>query len=229
MTQSEKLSVLHLGGCKSIECFPKGLGKLPNLEHLACIMGSDEDVPDSWLSLSDLKQLKKLRRLAMEIGEEEQVGEEGSNVLQIPESLQLLCLCFHDGVNLANAAGIARKVDRPLCHPLQRLQHLLLFYYPGENMPAWLSPASLPNLRYLAIGGRIKKLGPGFFFFEWKVETLVLIGLEELVEDWANIERVMPFLKRAVVLDCPKLKYSEEAFQCRPHGGMTWKKYIGGN
>ncbi|KAL5979648.1 hypothetical protein ACLOJK_019559 [Asimina triloba] len=225
----EKLAVLRVMECESIECWPKGLGKLPNLEHLQCLMVSDEDAPNFWMSLSDLKQLKKLRRLFMEIIEEEQVGEEECNVMQIPESLQLLWLYFHRGVSLANAAGIARKIDRPLCHPLQRLQHLFLFNYPGENMPAWLSPTSLPNLRYLAIdGGRIKKLGPGFFY-EWKVETLALGGLLDLEEDWTNIERVMPFLKRAFVEFCPKLKYSQQAFQPGPNGGMAWKKYIRGD
>ncbi|KAL5993611.1 hypothetical protein ACLOJK_041860 [Asimina triloba] len=221
ITRLEKLTVLRVVGCDSIECWPKGLGKLPNLVDL--------QVENSCISLSDLKQLKKLRRLFMQISHEEQVGEDECNVLQIPESLQLLYLSFHPDVSLANAAGIARKIYRPLCHPLQRLQHLFLLYYPGENMPAWLSPASLPNLRRLVIVfGRIKKLDPGFFF-EWKVEMLVLVELEELEEDWANIERVMPFLKRAEVVNCPKLEYSEEAFQPRPYGGMTWKKDIKGN
>ncbi|KAL5979511.1 hypothetical protein ACLOJK_019415 [Asimina triloba] len=219
ITRLEKLTVLRVASCESIECWPKGLGKLPNLEHLECLMESYEDVPNSWMSLSDLKQLKKLRRLFVDIGEEE------CNVLQIPESLQLLWLYFHGGVSLANAAEITRKIDLPLCHPLRRLEGLFLFFYPGENMPAWLSPTSLPNLRCLVIiWGSIKKLGPRFFF-EWKVETLVLLGLEEFEEDWANVERVMPFLKSVDVSFCPKLKYSEEAFQRDPNGGMTWKKY----
>ncbi|KAL5993743.1 hypothetical protein ACLOJK_041001 [Asimina triloba] len=187
ITRLEKLTVLRVVGCDSIECWPKGIGKLPNLErfHFKFYF---EYVPNSWMSLSDLKQSKKLSRLFMDISNEEQVGDEECKVMQISESLQLLFLSFRGGVSLANAARIARKIDRPLCHPLQRLRHLSFYDYPGENMPAWLSPASLPNLRYLAIGGgRIKKLGPGFFF-EWKVETLVLVGLEELEEDWANIE-----------------------------------------
>ncbi|KAL5979641.1 hypothetical protein ACLOJK_019552 [Asimina triloba] len=221
ITRLEKLTVLYVRGCESMERGPKGLGKLPNLEDL--------HVNNSCISLSDLKQSKKLRRLWMQISEEEQVGEEECNVLQIPESLEILYLSFDEGISLANAAGIARKIDRPLCHPLQLLQHLYIYNYPGENVPAWLSPASLPNLRYLAIGGeRIKNLGLGFFF-EWKVETLWLSWLEELEEDWANIERVMPFLKRAFIYVCPKLKYSEEAFQRGPYGEMIWKKYIKGN
>ncbi|KAL5993750.1 hypothetical protein ACLOJK_041008 [Asimina triloba] len=221
ITRLEKLTVLYVRGCESMERGPKGLGKLPNLEDL--------HVNTSCISLSDLKQSKKLRRLWMQISEEEQVGEEECNVLQIPESLEFQSLYFHDGVSLANAGGIVRKIDRPLCHPLQRLQHLSIYNYPGENMPAWLSPASLPNLCYLYLGGaRIKKLGPGFFF-EWKVETLVLSWLEELEEDWANIERVMPFLKRSYLFYCPQLKYSEEAFQRGPYGEMIWKKYIKGN
>ncbi|KAL5993747.1 hypothetical protein ACLOJK_041005 [Asimina triloba] len=221
ITRLEKLTFLNVRGCEPMERGPKGLGKLPNLVDL--------HVSNPCMSLSDLKQSKKLRRLYMQISEEEQVGEEECNVLQIPESLQLLWLWFLPNVSLANAAGIVRKIDSPLCHPLQRLQHLSLFHYPGENMPAWLSPASLPNLRSLTIFyGRIKKLCPEFFF-EWKVETLRLSYLLELEEDWANIERVMPFLKSAFVRNCPKLKYSEEAFQPRPYGVMAWKKYIRGN
>ncbi|KAL5993732.1 hypothetical protein ACLOJK_040990 [Asimina triloba] len=223
ITRLEKLTVLYVRGCESMERGPKGLGKLPNLEDL--------QVKNSCISLSDLKQSKKLRRLWMQISEEEQVGEEECNVLQIPESLEFLSLFFDPRHRLANEAGIVMKIDRPLCHPLQHLQRLAICDYPGENMPAWLSPASLPNLRHLVIvfGGGIKKFGPGFFF-EWKVETLMLSLLEELEEDWANIERVMPFLKRAEVVNCPKLKYSEEAFQpAGPDGVMTWTKYIRGN
>ncbi|KAL5979644.1 hypothetical protein ACLOJK_019555 [Asimina triloba] len=216
ITRLEKLTVLRVVGCDSIECWPKGIGNLPNLEHFQRVKFYSEYVPNSWMSLSDFKQSKRLSRLFMDISNEEQVGDEECKVMQIPELLQLLWLSFHRGISLANAARIARKIDRPLCHPLQRLQHLSIYEYPGESMPAWLSPASLPNLRYLAIGGgRIKNLGPGFFF-EWKVETLVLVGLEELEEDWENIERVMPFLKRADVDFCPKLN-------------VTSKKYVRGN
>ncbi|KAL5993608.1 hypothetical protein ACLOJK_041857 [Asimina triloba] len=161
ITRLEKLTVLRVVGCDSIECWPKGLGKLPNLVDL--------QVENSCISLSDLKQLKKLRRLFMQISHEEQVGEEECNVLEIPESLQLL----------RKHARLAKS-----CFPTQ-------------------SSSS--------------------------VEMLVLVELEDLEEDWANIERVMLFLKRAEVVNCPKLKYSEEAFQPRPYGGMTWKKYIKGN
>ncbi|KAL5993735.1 hypothetical protein ACLOJK_040993 [Asimina triloba] len=221
ITQLEKLTFLYVWGCKSMERGPKGLGKLSSIEDLR--------VDNSCISLSDLNQLKKLRRLSMFISEEEQVAEEECNVMQIPESLEILSLYFAPRHRLANEAGIVMKIDRPLCHPLQHLQRLAICDYPGENIPAWLSPASLPNLRYLHIGGGgIKKLGPGFFF-EWKVETLWLSRLEELEEDWANIERVIPFLKRSYFFYCPKLKYSEEAFQRGPYGEMIWKKYIKGN
>ncbi|KAL5993754.1 hypothetical protein ACLOJK_041012 [Asimina triloba] len=216
ITRLEKLTVLRVVGCDSIECWPKGIGKLPNLEHFH-FKFYFEYVPNSWMSLSDSKQSKKLSRLFMDISNEEQVGDEECKVMQVPESLQLLFLSFRGGVNLANAARIARKIDRPLCHPLQRLQHLFIYDYPGENMPAWLSPASLPNLRYLAIGGgRIKKLGPGFFF-ECKVETLVLVGKGNAL------------LKRADVDFCPKLKYSEEALQPGACASVTSKKYVRGN
>ncbi|KAL5972478.1 hypothetical protein ACLOJK_039282 [Asimina triloba] len=227
ITKLEKLIVLSVCGCEKIECLPKGLGKLSNLEQLMCLKSKMVfDAANSWISLSELKGLKKLRLLNVDISEEEHVGEEES--LQMPESLQLVSLCFH-GVASARAAGIARKMDRPFCHPLQYLKEVYLDQYPGESTPTWLTPPSLPNLRHLRIAmGRIKNMGEGFFAGggAWKVETLVLSRLNQLEEDWEIIERAMPCLKLAHVQDCPKLKYSEEAFQPGRHGWRTWNKYI---
>ncbi|KAL5977532.1 hypothetical protein ACLOJK_021879 [Asimina triloba] len=223
ITMLEKLIALNVFECPSLECLPKGLGKLSNLEQLICVKSADENTPNSWMSLPELKKLKKLRLLIMEISGGEQVGKGEFNFLQMPESLRILCLLF-PGVNSADAAGIARKIDHPLRPPLQCLKELLLSYYPGESIPAWLSPACLPNLQYLCInGGRVKNMGEGFLAqggaCAWKVETLVL-------EDWVSIERVMPFLRIAHVKNCPKLKYPEEAFQLGTHGWRTLKKYI---
>ncbi|KAL5972474.1 hypothetical protein ACLOJK_039278 [Asimina triloba] len=230
ITMLEKLIALNVFECPSLECLPKGLGKLSNLEQLICVKSADENTPNSWMSLPELKKLKKLRLLIMEISGGEQVGKGEFNFLQMPESLRILCLLF-PGVNSADAAGIARKIDHPLRPPLQCLKELLLSYYPGESIPAWLSPACLPNLQYLCInGGRVKNMGEGFLAqggaCAWKVETLVLVCLEELQEDWVSIERVMPFLRIAHVKNCPKLKYPEEAFQLGTHGWRTLKKYI---
>ncbi|KAL5972481.1 hypothetical protein ACLOJK_021885 [Asimina triloba] len=227
ITKLEKLIVLSVCLCEKIECLPKGLGKLSNLEQLMCLKSNMVfDVANSWISLSELKELKRLRLLNVDISEEEHVGEEES--LQMPESLQVVSLCFH-GVASARAAGIARKMDRPFCHPLQYLKEVYLDQYPGESTPTWLTPTSLPNLRHLRIAmGRIKNMGEGFFAGggAWKLETLVLSELDELDEDWAMIERALPFLRLAHVQDCPKLKYSEEAFQPGRHGWRTWNKYI---
>ncbi|KAL5972479.1 hypothetical protein ACLOJK_039283 [Asimina triloba] len=92
------------------------------------------------------------------------------------------------------------------------------------------NPSHFPALSFpLRIAmGRIKNMGEGFFAGggAWKLETLVLSELDELDEDWAMIERALPFLRLAHVQDCPKLKYSEEAFQPGRHGWRTWNKYI---
>ncbi|KAL5996668.1 hypothetical protein ACLOJK_007587 [Asimina triloba] len=230
ITKLEKLIALFVIRCEKLERLPKGLGKLSNLEQLSFVKSGDPDVISEWISLSELKNLKKLRLLNMEISTGEQVGEEECTPLQMPESLQILMLRF-PGVTPACEAGIARKIDRPLFHPLQYLKELYLSLYPGESTPTWLSPTSLPNLCHLHIwGGRIKNMGPGFYEEggRWKVETLVLVNLEELEDDWAMIERAMPFLRHAHFVNCPKLKYSEETFQPDRHGWMTRKKYIRG-
>ncbi|KAL5972482.1 hypothetical protein ACLOJK_039286 [Asimina triloba] len=230
ITKLEKLIVLMVFECEKIECLPEGLGKLSNLEQFTCIKSNNFDVANSWMSLTELKNLRKLRLLNVEISEEEQVGEKEWTTLQMPESLQILSLGF-PGVTPARAAGIARKMDRPFHHPLQYLKELFLDCYPGESTPTWLSPTSLPNLSHLRIAmGRIKNIGEGFFAegAAWKVETLVLSCLEELEEDWEIIERAMPCLKLAHVQDCPMLEYSEEAFQPGRYGWRTWKKNIRG-
>ncbi|KAL5977540.1 hypothetical protein ACLOJK_021887 [Asimina triloba] len=228
ITKLEKLIVLTVCGCEKIECLPEGLGKLSNLEQFTCVKSNNFDVANSWMSLTELKNLRKLRLLSVEISEEEQVGEKEWTTLQMPESLQILYLTF-PGVTPACAAGIARKMDRPFHHPLQYLKELYLDCYPGESTPTWLSPTSLPYLSYLRIAmGRIKNIGEGFFAegAAWKVETLVLLCLEEFEEDWEIIERAMPCLKLAHVQDCPKLGYTEEAFQPGRYGWRTWKKHI---
>ncbi|KAL5996663.1 hypothetical protein ACLOJK_007582 [Asimina triloba] len=230
ITKLEKLIALLVIRSEKLERLPKGLGKLSNLEQLNCVKSDHPDVINEWISLSELKNLKKLRHLTMDISTGEQVGEEEWTPLQMPESLQILQLGF-TGVTPACEAGIARKIDRPLCHPLQYLKELYLCRYPGESTPTWLNPTSLPNLCHLYIWvGRIKNMGPGFFEEggRWKVEKLVLVNLEELEDDWAMIERAMPFLRHAYVINCPKLKYSEETFQPGRHGWMTRKKYIRG-
>ncbi|KAL5996661.1 hypothetical protein ACLOJK_007580 [Asimina triloba] len=204
ITKLEKLIALFVVACEKLERLPKGLGKLSNLEQLM--------------------------QLILEISTGEQVGEEEWTPLQMPESLQILILGF-TGVTPACEAGIARKIDRPLCHPLQYLKELYLYNCPGESTPTWLSPTSLPNLCHLCIWrGRIKNMGPEFYAegARWKLETLVLVNLEELEDDWAMIERAMPFLRQAHVENCLKLKHSEKTFQPDRHGWMTWKKYIRG-
>ncbi|KAL5988215.1 hypothetical protein ACLOJK_035978 [Asimina triloba] len=60
-----------------------------NLEQLMCLKSDNFDVANSWMSLTELKNLRKLRLLNVEISEEEQVGEEEWTTLQMPESLQI--------------------------------------------------------------------------------------------------------------------------------------------
>ncbi|KAL5980416.1 hypothetical protein ACLOJK_028324 [Asimina triloba] len=64
---------------------PRQLASISNLEQLMCLKSDNFDVANSWMSLTELKNLRKLRLLNVEISEEEQVGEEEWTTLQMPE------------------------------------------------------------------------------------------------------------------------------------------------
>ncbi|KAL5974861.1 hypothetical protein ACLOJK_031534 [Asimina triloba] len=78
-----------------------------NLEQLMCLKSDNSDVANSWMSLTELKNLRKLRLLNVDKSEEEQVGEKEWTTLQMPESLQILNLCF-PGVTPARAARVVQ-------------------------------------------------------------------------------------------------------------------------
>lgn len=218
ITSFKNLSVLDASYCGSLEYFPKGLDKLVNLEILLGFKPATPSQKDG-CRLGELENLTRLRKVGLCLSHSNQIGDNEVNTLTNLHDLQFLSInCFdcHD-------EGLASKIDE--LAPPPQLHELSLEFYPGTVSPGWLSPSSLPMLRFLCLfSGDLEKMNGSFWGDEnvvWKIEGLELKALSDLSEDWLVVRRAMPSLRTLSASWCPEL----ESFPIENAGfkGGVWK------
>ncbi|KAL5972500.1 hypothetical protein ACLOJK_039304 [Asimina triloba] len=220
----EKLVVLYIHSCNLF--MPEGIREVSNLEHLSWFRPRNMAYEHRGCRISQLGNLTRLRELWVEIKGTQQIEEQELEVLSMLENLQVLHLDFvFDYID----PGLANRLDHQLPSPLKRLRELRLIKYPGERTPAWLNPATLPNLQFLEINrGKMWQMGPHFWDCSaddggWKIEVLVLDHVHDLQEEWARMARVLPCLRLLKIRRCLRLKSFK--FNVSADGEWrTWRK-----
>ncbi|KAB1201961.1 Disease resistance RPP13-like protein 4 [Morella rubra] len=215
----KKLKVLDVSHCGSLDCLPKGLGRLSNLEVLLGFRPARSSQLEG-CRIGELRNLTKLRMLALQITRAEEIEDNEVNALVNLQELQYLSMSCFD----CDGSDLITKVDK--LFPPRQLQELCLEFYPGKISPMWLNPISLPLLRFLSISsGNIAEFHQSFWGPDnavWKIEALMLDSLSDLGMEWSVVQRVMPSLGIVNVSWCPEL----ESFPVEDFGfrGGVWKK-----
>ncbi|KAB1202063.1 Disease resistance RPP13-like protein 4 [Morella rubra] len=167
----KKLEVLDVSNCGSLECLPKGLGRLSNLEVLLGFKPARSSQLEG-CRIGELKNLTKLRMLALQITRADQIEDDEINALVNLQELQYFSMSCFD----CDGSDLIAKVDE--LFPPRQLQELCLEFYPGKMSPMWLNPISLTLLRFLSISsGNIAEFHQSFLGPDnavWKIEALML-------------------------------------------------------
>ncbi|CAE6075812.1 unnamed protein product [Arabidopsis arenosa] len=213
----KKLLVLDMTNCGSLECFPKGIGSLVNLEVL---LGFKPARSNNGCKLSEVKNLTNLRKLGLSLTRGDQIEEEELDSLINLSKLMSITISCYDSYG----DDLITKIDA--LTPPHQLHELSLQFYPGKSSPSWLSPHKLPMLRYMSIcSGNLVKMHERFWGIEnthWRIEGLLLSSLSDLDMDWEALQQSMPYLRTVTANWCPEL----ESFPIEDVGfrGGVWTK-----
>ncbi|KAJ8631175.1 hypothetical protein MRB53_024498 [Persea americana] len=202
ITKLDKLIFFRIIGCPSLTCMPEEIGRLSKLERLDWRPYANRRQKIA-SRIGQLKNLGQLTVLHVEIENQNYLQELILNVLSELKHLLRVEISFY-AYRYEGDASVSKL--NHLLSPLQCLEDLTLTFYPGESTPVWLSPTSLPNLKFLCIYfGSLRYMSPKFWERNWKIEGLCLMDLDKL-EDWTMFLKAMPSLRRVRVNKCPKLK-----------------------
>lgn len=201
------LTHFDISECYFLDRMPKGIDKLSSLQVLKGynVFG---DLKRTSCRLGDFAKLKNLRRLAIHMGNEAVVHDGEFNELEKIASLRRLKISW--GVVTSEKKEKIALQSSEFSFP-PALEKLDLQGIPIEQVPQWLNPSKLKNLKKLYIRGG--KLADSLNHretddqFRWTVEVLRLKYLSKL----KNIE--FEKLKQ----EFPRLRYLEK-IQC---GGET--------
>eukprot|EP00268_Persea_americana_P067951 TRINITY_DN9406_c0_g1_i4.p1 TRINITY_DN9406_c0_g1~~TRINITY_DN9406_c0_g1_i4.p1 ORF type:complete len:883 (+),score=126.32 TRINITY_DN9406_c0_g1_i4:110-2758(+) len=212
ITKLDKLIFFQIEGFPSLTCMPEEIGRLSKLERLEWLPYAKESQKIA-SCIGQLKNLGQLTLLRVEIENQNYLQELILNVLSELKHLLSVEISFFPYYDPKGIASVGKL--NHLLSPLQCLEYLLLTDYPGESTPVWLSPAALPNLKFLGImdqlsinthKSHLRSMSPEFREGKWKIEGLSLVDLGELEEEWMMFRGAMPSLRMVRVSDCPKLK-----------------------
>ncbi|XP_068335941.1 disease resistance RPP13-like protein 4 [Pyrus communis] len=183
-----KLTHLDMSECYLLERMPKGLDKLSSLQVLkGFLLGSLKNTP---CKLGDLAKLKNLKRLSIHMGNESEVQKGELNKLKDISSLCRLKISW----GLVSSVFKDQIADEFSFPP--NLEKLDLQGIPLENVPKWLNPRQLGNLKKLYIrGGELSSLDHGETGATWKVEILRLKYLTKWDIDWPKLKGSFPRLQ----------------------------------
>lgn len=149
ITALKKLTHLDVSQCYLLERMPKGIEKLIELQVLkGFAVGNSNKTP----RISDLVNLKKLKRLSIHIGSEAVIQDKEFERLR--DLLEVKCLKISWGVS-SNANY--KDIDISLPPGLEKLN---LEGFPSEKTPNWLKPNTLPHglKRLYIIGGKLTSI-----------------------------------------------------------------------
>nr|XP_027120688.1 disease resistance RPP13-like protein 4 [Coffea arabica] len=176
------LTHLDVSECYLLERMPDGIHKLSALQVLkGFVIGSVGRNP---CKLSQLAQLKRLRKLSIRIGNEA-VGEGEFSNLENFEALEILII----------SCGAVTEVTKDALKTISvppKLKKLDLWCIPFEDMPNWLKPGVLQYLEKLYItGGELKSL-KNQGEQTWKVKILRLKYLKNLKINEQELQTMFP-------------------------------------
>ncbi|KAF7845318.1 disease resistance RPP13-like protein 4 [Senna tora] len=183
----KKLTHLDVTECYLLESMPKTLGEVYSLQVLKGFVIGKYSKKNP-CKISDLKSLKNLKRLGVHIGIEASSGQQ--EVFKGLENLTSL-------KTLKISWGVQDPVDdKSLCLP-SSLEKLDLECVPHEQIPEWLKPSKVGQLKKLYIkGGNLKSLDHGEEAAKWNhVEILRLEYLNHLEIQSQDVKNWFPSLK----------------------------------
>ncbi|CDP08025.1 unnamed protein product [Coffea canephora] len=209
------LEILDLHACHSLEKLPSDISALRNLTHLdvsECYLL--ESMPDGIhklsalqvlkgfvigrvgrnpCKLSQLAQLKNLRKLSIRIGNEA-VGEGEFSNLKDFEALEILVI----------SCGAVTEAALETFSVPPKLKKLDLRCIPLQSMPDWLQPGVLQDLKKLYIrGGELKSL-KNQGGQTWNVKILLLKYLKHLKVDELELQHMFPEVVYLEKIKCNK-------------------------
>ncbi|XP_031277871.1 disease resistance RPP13-like protein 4 [Pistacia vera] len=220
VTNLKKLIVLDLSFC-NLKCLPNGLEKLVHLQELSGFR-VESRANSRRSQLRELRSLTELRVLRLSINFLSEMANDEWNVFSNLTNLKVLAI---DAENCKNKS-IQKMLDHLSAPP--SLEHLFLEHYRHEILPKWINPKQLPNLQYLCLeDGDINHLPMSVndetedsSISKWTLEGLRLMFLPNLVLDWQNLGKDMPFLHHAEVSHC----FNLENFPFDPDKLAVWTK-----
>ncbi|KAF8392512.1 hypothetical protein HHK36_022855 [Tetracentron sinense] len=119
ITSLQKLTVLDVGYCPSLQCLPRGLGRLSNLQELSGYkLGSPSSMDGCRLS-----ELTQLRVLRMNISEEGQISDDEMTVLSQFRKLKVLSIDYGNCVNKAILKKLVNIFPPPHLQELYLVMH----------------------------------------------------------------------------------------------------------
>ncbi|CAJ1964162.1 unnamed protein product [Sphenostylis stenocarpa] len=189
ITLLKKLTHLDVSQCYLLERMPKGIEKLTELQVLkGFVVGSSSKTS----RISDLVNLKKLKRLSIHIGSEAVIQDREFE--RLVELSEVKCLKISWGV-LSNTKYKDFEISLPTS-----LEKLSLESFPSEKTPEWLKLNILNGeLKRLYItGGKLTSLDIKSFGGKYStVEILRLKYLKRLQIDREKLKEMFPSLKYA--------------------------------
>ncbi|KAJ0081688.1 hypothetical protein Patl1_09753 [Pistacia atlantica] len=216
----KKLIILDLSFC-NLQYLPNGLEKLVHLQELSGFRVESQANPRG-CQLRELQYLRELRVLRLSINILSEMADDEWNVFSNLKNLKVLAI---DAENCKN-----KSIQKVLDHlsPPPSLEQLYLEHYRHEILPKWINPKQLPSLQYLCLeDGDINHLPMSVddetedgSISKWTLEGLRLMFLPNLVLDWQNLEKDMPFLHYAEVSHC----FNLENFPFDPDKLAVWTK-----
>ncbi|XP_060187868.1 disease resistance RPP13-like protein 4 isoform X3 [Lycium barbarum] len=218
ITSLPKLIVLDVGNCTSLSYLPLGLSKLSHLQELYGFKIPDTTTPNA-CHLRDLKGLRELRVLQLDVMDGSMIEEDELTVLEQFQQLRMLIINAGDRKDEIFLERLEKL------SPPKSLEELYLRHFCGNTTPAWIAPELLDRLQYLCIedSNMLQHMSDRFRGSEgnkWKIEGLCLKFLPKLEETWEEIKSAMPRLKYVEVSHCSSVK----SFTCAVKNIGFWRK-----
>ncbi|KAK7394788.1 hypothetical protein VNO78_15327 [Psophocarpus tetragonolobus] len=230
IVQLKSLEVLDLKACHNLETLPHDIGSLENLTHLImsqCYMleGMPKGIENltelqvlkgfvisssgrTPCSISDLANLRKLRRLSIHIRSEAVIKDREFKSLNNLSALEHLKISW----------GVSETWHRDVKIILpQSLKKLHLEGFPGQKIPRWLKPSRLlySKIQQLKIiGGKLKNIN----HYEaknlspsqgWNMEVVHLKYLKHLKVDLTDLHELFPSLRYVEIKQTSNHSYIE--------------------
>ncbi|CAB4304398.1 unnamed protein product [Prunus armeniaca] len=216
-----KLTHLDISECYFLEGMPKGIGKLSSLQVLkGFLIANLINTPSR---LGDLAKLKKLRRLSIYIGNEAVMHDNEFETLKEISSLRRLKISW-----TVVSSELKEKISlqsRDFSFPPD-LEKLDLQGIPLKEVPSWLNPTQLKNLKKLYIrGGELCSLDHAgeetVAECKWRVEILRLKYLSNMKIELTKVEVQFPhllYLEKVKCHEIEKDKYEKNIFWSKTRG-----------